>query len=57
MGNCSLPKHVAYILFNVYVVLLIAKIIFVYTFLGASAKLRKATIRFVMSVRPSVRPH
>ena len=26
-------------------------------FLGAFAELRKATIIFVMSVRPSVRPH
>jgi hypothetical protein len=56
MGNCSLPKHVAYILFNIYVVLLIAKIIFVFMFLGAFAKLRKVTISFVMSVCPSVRP-
>jgi len=27
------------------------------TFLGASEKLRKATVSFDMSVRPSVRPH
>jgi len=27
------------------------------SFLGAFAKLRKATVSFVMSVRPSVRPH
>ena len=26
-------------------------------FVGAFAKLRKATVSFVMSVRPSVRPH
>jgi len=28
-----------------------------FPFLGAFARLRKAAISFVMSVRPSVRPH